>query len=203
MNSMQRTLVIAACATLLCSQTWAAPYKLVTAGKVVTVAKSAMSVAPTIDWNKLNRRYGRFGESWTLDGLTLNDLSFYGGVANDTTLLREVNKKEKPLPRFYSTMLTPDVAQLFEASYRIAIGTALMTMDSMETATFSGQPGFRFSYSYAVQDVEVRMRGEARGAIVGGKLYMISFEAPAIYYFEHNVAAFHAVADSAKVLTAK
>jgi hypothetical protein len=203
MKSMQRTLVIAACATLLCSQAWPAAYKLVTAGKVVTVAKSTMSVAPSIDWNKVTKRYGRFGESWTLDGLSLNDLSYYGGIANDATLLREVNKKEKPLPHFYSTMLTPDVAQLFEASYRIAIGTALMTMDSMETATFSGQPGFRFSYSYAVQDVEVRMRGEARGAIVGGKLYMISFEAPAIYYFEHNVAAFRAVADSARVLTGR
>jgi hypothetical protein len=176
-----------------------AGYKLISAGKPVVVAKSDLNVNPDRDWNRLGGRIGRNAESWTLDGLQLNDLTFYGGIANDKTLFREVDKRNRPLPRFSSTMLLPDIAQLFEGSYRVAVGTSLMSIDSIEPAAFSGTPGFRFAYSFTVQGEEVRRRGEARGAIIAGKLYMMTFEAPVIHYFDRDIAAFRAVADSARV----
>ena len=180
-----------------------AGYRLMPAGKAVSVAKSTLTVTPPVDWNKLGARPGRNAESWTLDGLSLNDLTFYGGIANDATLFKEVNKKETPLPHLSTTMLPPDIAQLFEASYRIANGTSLMSIDSIEPATFATQPGFRFTYSYTVQNEEVRRLGEARGGIIEGKLFMITFEAPAIHYFARDVEAFRSIADSAVIVTKK
>ena len=173
--------------------------KLMPKGKAVTVAKSGLTVTPDVDWNKLGARPGRNAESWTLDGLTLDDLTFYGGIANDTTLFRDAKKKTDPLPRFASTMLLPDIAQLFESSYRVSVGTSLMSIDSIAPATFADHPGFQFTYSFVVSGEEVRRKGEATGAIIDGKLYMITFEAPVIHYFDATVDAYRKVAASAKI----
>jgi hypothetical protein len=180
-----------------------AGYKLMPAGTPVAVVKSVLSITPSQDWNRLGGRVGRNAESWTLDGLSLNDLTFYAGVENDKTLFREVDKKNAPLPHFSSTMLIPDVVQLFEASYRVANGTSLMSIDSVEPASFAGKQGFRFTYNFTIQNEEVKRLGEARGAIVDGKLFMITFEAPVIHYFGQGVDAFRKIADSAVIGTAK
>jgi len=176
-----------------------AGYKLVPKGVPIAVAKSTLMVTPSTDWNRLGARPGRNAESWTLDGLTLDDLTFYGGIANDTTLFRDSKKKTEPLPRFSSTMLAPDIAQLFESSYRVSIGTSLMSIDSVEPATFAGRPGFHFSYTFVIQGEEVKRKGEATGAVIGGKLYLITFEAPVIHYFDATHGAAKSVVDSAKI----
>jgi hypothetical protein len=201
---MRKSIMIAALGlAALASAPALAGYKLMPAGTPVAVVKSVLSITPSQDWNRLGGRVGRNAESWTLDGLPLNDLTFYAGVENDKTLFREVDKKNAPLPHFSSTMLIPDVVQLFEASYRVANGTSLMSIDSVEPATFAGKPGFRFTYNFTIQNEEVKRLGEARGAIVDGKLYMITFEAPVIHYFGHDVDAFRKIADSAVIGTAK
>ncbi len=188
-------------AILVTTPVWAG-YKLIVEGKPVAVAKSGLTVTPARQWNKLGPRIGRLAESWTLDGLPLNDLTFYGGIANDTTIFREVNKRDRPLPRFSSSMLLPDIAQLFEGSYRVALGTSLMSIDSIEPSQFAGTSGFKFTYSFAIQDEEVRRKGEAYGAIVGGKLYMMTFEAPVIHYFDRDIASFRSLAATARIGTA-
>lgn len=167
----------------------------------VAVAKSTLTVTPDKAWNKVGRP-GRFSESWTLDGLSLNDLTFYGGILDGKTLFREVDKTNAPLPRFSKTMLAPDVVQLFESSYRIALNTPLIKIESIEPATFAGHAGFRFTYSFSALD-EVKRKGEAIGAIVGERLYMATFEAPTIHYFDRDVAAFRAIVDSAKLVIPK
>ncbi len=196
-------LIVGAGLSLAVTAPAVAGFKLMPAGVSVAVAKSGLTVKPSVPWNKLGARPGRQAESWTFDGLSLNDVTFYGGILNDTTLFREVDKTRKPLPRFSATMLAPDIAQLFEGSYRVAVGTSLMSIDSMEPATFAGQQGFRFTYSFTVQNEEVKRLGEARGAIVGGKLYLITYEAPKIHYFNRDVAAFRALADSAVLAAVK
>lgn len=200
---MRNGLILGVTVLMLTPNAAQAGYKLVPTGKPAAVAKSGLTVTTDRDWNRLGSRIGRNAESWTLDGLQLNDLTFYGGIENDKTLFREVDKMNRPLPRFSSSMLLPDIAQLFEGSYRVAVGTSLISIDSIEPAIFGGSQGFRFTYSFTVQGEEVRRLGEARGAIVGGKLYMMTFEAPVIHYFDRDVTAFRAIADSARIVAVK
>ena len=129
-------------------------YKLVPHGQPIAVAKSPLTVVPAIDWNRMQKRPGRNAESWTLDGIPLNEITFYGGIADNESLFREVNRRDKPLPRFAATMLAPDVVQLFESSYRLAGGSALFTVDSVAPAMFAGQPGFRFTYGKAYPEYD-------------------------------------------------
>lgn len=188
-----------AAALLVLAAPAGAGYKLMPAGQPATVRSSALQVTPTIDWNRLGAKVGRNAEAWTLDGQSLNEITFYAGIGDGETLFKERNKKDKPLPRFSAGMLAPDVVQLFESSYRIAAETPLFSVDKVEPATFLGRPGFRFRYSFTVQDEEVRRTGEATGAVVDGKLYMIAFEAPTLHYFDRDVANYQALVASAKL----
>ncbi len=172
-------------------------FKLAVAAQPIAVAKSDLTVTPSQDWNQLGARPGRNPESWTMDGLSLNDVTFYGGVPNDDTLFKDRNKKDRPLPHFSSTMLAPDVAQLFEQTYRLVNDTPIFKIDGMEPAKFMDKPGFRFTYSFTSQDDEVRRKGEANGAIIGGKLYMITYEAPVIYYYDISLAPYRKLVGSA------
>lgn len=174
-----------------------AGFTLMVADQPVQIGKSILKVTPQGDWNRLGKRVGRNAESWTLDGLTLNDLTFYGGVASGAPLFREVDKVNRPLPHFSTTMLSPDIAQLFEGSYRIANDTSLMAIDVIEPARFAGHEGFRFTYSFTLQSDEVKRKGEAIGALVDGKLYLITFEAPEIFYFDRDIERFRATAATA------
>ena len=170
--------------------------RLKPAGAATAVAKSTLTVTPDRAWNK-GGRMGRLSESWTLDGLSINELTFYGGIMDGKTLFREIDKTNAPLPRFNKTMLAPDIATLLESSYRVALGTSLMQIESIEPSTLAGSPGFKFTYSFAVQD-EVKRRGVARGAVIGDKLYLITYEAPRIHYFDRDIDSFNKITDSAR-----
>ncbi len=167
-------------------------HKLIPQGKPVEVAKSTLTVTPTTDWNRLSQRPGRVAETWTLDGDELNDLTFYGGVEDNKTLFREVDKKNRPLPRFASDMLLADIPALVEASYRIARGTTIFNITVMEPTQFAGHKGIRFSYEFVGGD-DVRRKGEADAAIVQGRLYMTSFEAPALHFFDQSIEEYRAL----------
>lgn len=171
--------------------------KLISPGVKISVAKSGLSVKPAREWNKLDARPGRNSETWTLDGDALNDVTFYGGIPAGKTLFKEVDKRNRPLPRVSATMLLTDIPAMFENSYRIALDTPLMHIDAVEPIRFAGAKGVRFSYSFTRQNEEVHRRGEARAAIIAGKLYMITFEAPTIHYFENGLGDYLQLADSA------
>ena len=175
--------------------------KLIAKQQKVAVAKSALTVMPDREWNKMGARPGRNSETWTIDGDGLNDVTFYGGIENDRTLFREVSKKTKPLPHFSSTMLLTDLPSLFENSYSIALDTQLMTIDAVEPTTFLGAKGIKFSFTFTRAGEEVRRKGEASAAIVGGKLYMITFEAPDVYYYARDLPAYRAIVSTATMAT--
>ena len=175
---------------------------LVSPGAPVAVAKSAMTVTPASEWNRLGARPGRSAETWTLDGDTLNDLTFYGGIESGKPIIREVSRKQKPLPTFSSTMLLGDVPALLEQSYRIALDSPLVEVGQVEPGPLGGLNGVHFTYSFTRPEEDVRRLGEAWATIQGGKLYMIAFEAPALHFFDAAVQQARAVVATARIAPA-
>ena len=171
---------------------------LMTPGTPIAVAKSTLTVTPDREWTRLSARPGRNSETWTLDGDDLNGVNFYS-IETGRTLFREVSKKTKPLPRFSSTMLLTDIPALLENSYRIALGTTLFSMTNVEPVPFLGAKGVKFSYSFRKQMEDVSRNGEAVAAIVNGRLYMMTFDAPAILYFDRDIATFRQIVSSARL----
>lgn len=171
-------------------------HKLRESGEQVKVAKSDMTVVPERDWNRLSRRPGKNAENWTLDGPQLNDVTFFGGIAPGKSLIKERNKKRDPLPKFTKETLLIEVPELLEGTYRTYKKLAAFEILSIEPTHFLSQDGVYFEYEYIDGD-QLTRKGEARAAIIDGELYMISYDAPRLHYFQRNLADFRSLADSA------
>ena len=183
-------------ASLCLLATSADAHKLREQGLTVKVADSEMSITPSRAWNRLSGNSGKNTESWTLDGGQLNDVTFYGGIEAGKPLIRERHKKRDPLPKFTSSTLPVEIPELLEGTYRTDKGIGAFQVLAIEPTQFLGSAGVKFSYSYTDGDELVR-KGEARGAVIRGKLYMITFDAPRLHYFDRTIADFRKLADTA------
>ena len=171
-------------------------HKLHEKGTAVAVANAPLWVMPSRDWNQLSARICKYAETWTLDGGQLNDVTFYGGIPPGEPLVRERSKKHDPLPKFTAETLLIEVPELVERTYRAFKGIGTFSLISTDPAPFLGKDGVRFTYEYTDED-ELTRKGEARAAIIGGKLYMMTFDAPRLNYFGRAIADYRALADSA------
>ncbi|HEX8057239.1 MAG TPA: hypothetical protein VF481_11295 [Novosphingobium sp.] len=187
-----------ATASLLLPSTPAQANSLISAGEHPGVAKSSIATSSTGEWNRLSRTDGANVEVWTRDGDNLNKVSFFGGIAAGTPLYKERDRKNMPLPRVSPNMLLPDIPVLFEATYRSQYKVNQMTIDSQDVAMIGGKQAIRFTYSYVRGEDEVQRKGEAVGAIVKGKLFMVNYEAPAIYFFDKDLTEFRHIVETLK-----
>lgn len=183
---------------LACVPFAAQAHKLREKGVSVAIDDSPLTVTPGRDWNRLDGNIGKHTESWTLDGGQLNDVTFYTGIEPGKPLVRERNKKREPLPKFTAGTLLVEVPELLEATYRTSRQIANFTVSDIAPHTVLGQQGVIFRYQFVDQD-ELTRQGEARAAIVAGRLYMISFEAPRLHYFAAAIEDYRQLAESARL----
>lgn len=172
---------------------------LVSPGPQAKIARSSLSARPAGEWNRLSYRGGKNVEVWTLDGDELNKVTFYGGIEVGKPLLKEADKKDRPLPRVTPNMLITDIPALLESTYRVQFSVSQMSIDSQEPAMVDGHKGIRFTYSFVRNDEDVQRKGEAIGAFVGNRLYLVAYEAPAIHFFDKDVEKFRQLAGTVKI----
>lgn len=176
----------------------ASAHKLREKGAAVTVADSNVSVTPGRDWNRLSETVGKKTETWTIDGEQLNDVTFYGGIEQGKPLVKERHKKKDPLPKFTASTLLVEIPELLEGTYRTYKGIGAFQLLGTQPTKFLGKDGVAFTYQYTDAD-ELTRKGEARAAIIDGKLYMVTFDAPRLHYYDRTIADFRALADSASL----
>ena len=167
------------------------------AGKAVAVADSGVTVTPARDWNRLDAKPGKHTEVWTLDGDQLNEVTFYGGIEPGAPLLKERNKKRAPLPKFTATTLLVELPELLEGTYRAYKQIGGFSLTGSQPGRFLGRDGVHFTYEYTDKD-ELPRKGEARAVLIDKKLYMVTFDAPRLHFFDRTLADFRSLADSAK-----
>lgn len=173
-------------------------HKLREQSMAVTIADSPLTVTPPRDWNRLDGNFGKHVETWTLDGGQLNDLTFFAGIEPGKPLVRERSKKREPLPRFSASTLLVELPELFEATYRSAKDLADFRVTDVQPTRFLEREGVVFRYEYVDRD-DLTRKGEAQAAIIAGRLYMISFDAPRLHYFERNVEDYRRIVRSARL----
>ena len=61
-------------------------YEPMPKGTVQRVGKLGLLVTPLNDWNRLGAKIGRNAEGWTLNDLSLNDLTLCAGIEEGRTL---------------------------------------------------------------------------------------------------------------------
>lgn len=196
---MNKIRSIAAAAILIASTPALAGNSLVAPEPQKGIARSTLSATPDGEWNRLGRRDGKFVELWTKDGDSLNKVAFIGGVPTGQPLFKEADRKNRPLPRVGDNLLITDIPTLLESSYRIQFNVNRFSIDMQEPADLNGHPGLKFSYTFVTANDEVERKGEAVGAFVKGRLYIISYEAPGIYFFDKDIEAYRRLAATLKL----
>lgn len=138
---------------------------------------------PQIAWSKLSSGPR---ESWTVDGPLLNQVRFYNGLI-DGDSLREVRAKNTtPIPQFRKSMSPLEIRDFVVASF--ARDNHLdLTTSGLRPFDFGPDPGFRFEYRYATPD-GLRKRGVVVGTVYEGRLFLIAYSAPEVYYFDRYLA---------------
>jgi hypothetical protein len=74
-----------------------------------------------------------------------------------------------------------------------------MTIGEQKPAKIDGRSGIRFQYSFVWADDEVERKGEAYAAVIDDRLYLVTFEAPSLYFFDKDVAEFRSIASKLKI----
>lgn len=167
-------------------------------GDAVQVADSNLTVTPSRDWNRLSGKIGKNTETWTLDGGQLNDVTFFGGIEAGKPLVKERSKKHDPLPKFTGSTLLVEVPELLEGTYRTYKELAAFAVVSSLPTKFLGRDGIRFSYEFTDR-VGLTRKGEATAAIIDKKLYMVTFDAPRLYYYDRAINDFRVLIASARL----
>jgi hypothetical protein len=163
--------------------TGCAPYALVEPKRIAI--DNGLTVEPQIAWTRPNpdsiQKRGPT-QAWTVDGFALDEVLFYPGIADGQPLARQVDGQEK-LPVFKKDLTAPEIMDLLEATVRRANQTTLTETHNLRPADFGGVPGFRFEMNVVLKD-ELPRKAIAAGAVSDGKLYMIVYQAPRLYYFD-------------------
>lgn len=177
-----------------------AGWRSTTEGQTIAVVSDKMIVTVTGPWaisSGFTLGTNR-SEHWTMDGYRLNDLAFFAGVENGKALYKWSNR-DRPIPFFSSTMLAPDIVQLFESTVRITEDTSDFTVDTVAPARWLGVDGVSFAFHYIPSSDGLVRRGEGRAAVVDGKLYMAVFTATDIHYYQQGIGMARQVMDSARL----
>lgn len=154
--------------------------------------KDALTVSADGRWNRLEPpRDG--AEIWTADGMTLDRLAFYVGVAEGETLGAAPSAKA---PRWRASMSPHDVVELYEAL--VTQEGSAFRLERLAPAQFGGRQGFLFEHTTVPRDGPA-LGGLAYGTVVGGKLYLMSYTAPKGYLYLKHLVEVQAIAASAQI----
>jgi hypothetical protein len=162
----------------------------------VTV-KEQLSAQLDSAWNRIDAAGGNKTEVWTTDGLPLDTLVFYVGIADGEPLVQLPQRRDKQQPIFHGTMPAHGIVDLYGTV--VSEGGNGFSLGKLAPTTFLDTAGFRFEFTLLRKGDEVELKGVGYGAIRNGKLYLMVFRAPKLYYFPKNAARVEAVARSLKL----
>lgn len=175
-----------------------ASWRLVKAEEVREIEHGGLVVTAAGEWNRSTSDVGKRGEAWTRNGRSLDDLSFFGGIRPGESLFRTDDRKRRPLPLFEADFLPTDIAEWYRDTANIVLGGSLFALGEVRPATLAGHQGVHFTYRYTGGD-NVERLGEARAAVIAGRLYLIAFDAPRLHCFDAGITAARAIMDSARL----
>ena len=156
---------------------------------------NGLSVSGSGHWNRLEPDADADADgAWTAEGVTLDMVLFYAGIADGEALGARADKDKMPL--FRAGMLPHDIVELYEAM--VARDGGAFRLERLAPASFGGARGFVFEHSTMPRSGP-ELRGRAYGAVLDGRLYLISYTAPDGYIYAKHLAAVEALAASARI----
>lgn len=170
--------------------------------KPTNVGNGSMTVIPPRPWNKQRRFFFfdsvRWVEDWTLNGPYLDGITFVSALPSGEYLIRQRKTDERQVPKFRSDMTAPEITAMLETAFRVRGGAVEFKTLGLQPRQFLGYPGFQFDFEHLDND-ELWRKGRVVGAVVGGRLYLILYDATRSHYYGNALPDFEVMANNAKI----
>jgi hypothetical protein len=199
---LSAALPLAACSSLGGGEYGIGDYNLVRVHRV-EVGDGGMTVVAPRPWNE-RRRSILFDdvpdvEDWTLNGPILDGISFVSGMKSGRYLIRQRKSADQQVPKFRADMTPPEIAAMLESLYRVRGGAVEFRTLNLQPRPFLGAAnGFQLDYEHLDSD-ELWRKGRVVGAVIGGRLYLIMFDAARSHYYNAALPDFEAIVGSAQI----
>ena len=174
-------------------------YSLIRA-KEVRVGNDSVAVTSPREWNRQSTSLFddiSTVEDWTQNGPYLDTISFVTGMKDGKAVVRQRSRDDRQVPKFRSNMTAPEIAAMIESLFRVRGGTVDFKTLALAPRPFLGASGFQYDFEHLDGD-EVRRKGRAVGAVIGGRLYLILFDAARSHYYGASLADYEAIVASAR-----
>jgi len=193
-------LTMSACSSLGTGESGFSAYSPVNVHRV-KVGNGNMTVVPPRPWNR--HRAILFEdvpavEDWTLNGPLLDGVTFITGLRSGHFMVRQRRTTDQQVPKFRADMTPPEIAAMLESLYRVRGGAVDFHTLSIQPRPFLGTSGFQFDYEHLDGD-ELWRKGRAVGAVVGGQLYLVMFDAARSHYYDAALPDFESIVASAQL----
>lgn len=167
----------------------------------VSVGNGNLSVVPPRPWNR--HRALLFEdipavEDWTLNGPLLDGITYITGLRSGHFMVRQRRSTDQQVPKFRADMTPPEIAAMLESLYRVRGGAVDFRTLSIVPRQFLGTNGFQFDYEHLDSD-ELWRKGRVVGAVIGGQLYLVMYDAARSHYYEAALPDFEAIVASAQL----
>lgn len=133
---------------------------------------------------------------WTTEGLAIDQLNFYVGVKDGEALAPSAGKEQRPL-NFKASMQGHEIAALFEALH--TRDGSSYKLDRLEPGAFLGQAGWRVQFTLVRKFDDVKLSGSVWATVRDGRLYAMTFSAPALAFYPRLAPKVEQVASAARL----
>ena len=169
------------------------------------VINNKMAVKLSDAWNKIQLPGNQQPfDVWTQEGLSIDHLRFWAGVAGNQELMKRPPGASVPqggkagrVPTYVAGMQPDQLVSLFEALY--ASDGSIVNMTRVEPALFAGQKGVRFEFAMTRKGDDVQLRGVGWVAVKNNELYAATFVAPRLSFFARLLPKAEKVVSTAQI----
>ena len=187
MKDARRVLVIFGLCALSCGCTTWQP---VGSDAHVETSQKYTFQAPT-GWYLTPYKLAGGARVFTRDGTPLQTI--VSGRSSHKRAFPAIEKESSP------DMLPQDLAETYIANLKARFQNDTVDVLDNVPAVLGGSPGVRLTFEYR-NDAGLRYRAVHYVASAPGGLYVLSYEAPTLHYFERHVAEFEGAVDTFRML---
>jgi hypothetical protein len=152
-------------------------------------------------WNHINMPNSGPAQTWTMEGLAIDQLMIYSGLRDGELVhaeSRNPGSGSQPKSfRFRAAMQPDEIVALFEGMF--TRDGSQFALSKLEPAPFVGEQGFRFDYTLTRRIDNVVLSGFGYCAVNKSQLFAVIYQAPRLTFFTRQARRVDAIARSARV----
>jgi hypothetical protein len=159
---------------------------------------SRMNVVIEGPWNHVNAPGMGPAETWTMEGLPVDQLLLYSGLKDGEAIHSTVHVAPNfKRFNFRASMHADEIVSLFEGM--LTRDGSRFKLTRLAPVDFAGQKGFRFDYTLTRKVDNVELAGLGYGAVSKGELFAIVYMAPQLTFFARHKARVEQMASAARL----